>query len=496
MNLIDKAFNYFAPVHATKRANARKILNAYESAKPSRTRRNPKDNRSGNAVIENTYATLRGQARHLDQNHDLARGVLNCLVNNVVGPKGIGVEFHPKNKNGEVNKEVADELQTLYKEWCKRPEVCGEHNWAKAQRLLARSWFRDGEVLTNNLMGAVPNLIHKSKVPFSIELLEGDYLADYNDTSKGIFQGVQRNEWGAINGYHFYKGHPSDTLAFNTVMKRVDANQVCHLKMTDRIRQNRGVSVFAAVMNRLNDLKDYEEAERVAARMSASMVAYIKKGSPDVYVDTDEDEDGYRTFPFAAGMTFDELRAGEEIGTVESNRPSALLQPFRDSMLKAIAAGTSVSYSTASKNYDGTYSSQRQELVEQWTNYAVLSDEFISMLFEPVIMSFIKMATMTGIMKLPKKLDLNSIYNVEYIPQAMPWIDPAKEAKAHETHLGLMIKSPQQIIRTMGGQPEAVLDQWEMWKSELNRRGLNNAESETVLSDQSDSKQPSNDSDL
>lgn len=37
-------------------------------------------------------ATLRQTARHLEQNYDLALGVLNTLVANVVGPNGIGVD--------------------------------------------------------------------------------------------------------------------------------------------------------------------------------------------------------------------------------------------------------------------------------------------------------------------------------------------------------------------------------------------------------------------
>lgn len=473
MNMLDRFIAYYAPERALRRQNARRMLGVisqYEAAKSTRTRKNPSDNSSGDAVSWRAYETLRGQARHLDQNHDIARGVLNCLVNNVVGPNGIGVEFQPKNKNGEINKELADALQHAHKTWAKRPDTTGEYSLAKAHRLMARAWFRDGECLSKAVMGEVQNYRHLSSVPLSIELLEADFLANVDDAAQGIFQGVQRNGWGRPTYYHFYKRHPGDRLGYNVETIPIKAEMINHIKIVDRIRQARGVSVFASVMNRLNDLKDYEEAERVAARLSASMVAYIKRGTGDMYGGSDSDADP-RTIPFAPGMTFDDLLPGEDVGTISSNRPSALLQPFRDSMLKAVGSGTSASYSTISKNYDGTYSSQRQELVEQWANYAVLSDEFISMEVEPTTKRFISMALLSGI-KVPPEVDRATLYDVVYICPSMPWIDPAKEATGHEKRLALKLKSPQQIIRAAGDKPEEVLDQWQRWNQELKARQI------------------------
>ena len=63
----------------------------------------------------------------------------------------------------------------------------------------------------------------------------------------------------------------------------------------------------------------------------------------------------------------------------ECKRPNPNLITFRNGQLRAFAAGISASYSSVSRNYDGTYSSQRQELVEQWVHYACLTDDFVSM---------------------------------------------------------------------------------------------------------------------
>lgn len=473
MNIIDKLIAPFSPGWALERAKERRLLAAYEAAKLTRTRRNPKDNRSGDGLTENATETLRGQARHLDQNHDLARGVLNCLVNNVVGPKGIGIEAQPKTLTGEIHKDFANDLQKAFKDWAKRPETTGEYSWSKAQRMVARAWFRDGEVIAKSLMGSIALLDHGTRVPYSLELLEADHIADVSDSGKRITQGVERNAWGKPVYYHLYDQHPGDSIGYQARVRRVNADVIDHIKIVDRIRQARGVSVFAAVMNRLNDIKDYEDSERIAARIAATMAVYIKKGSPDSYIpdDANADDDG-RLFPIAPGAVFDNLEPGEDIGTIDSNRPSALLQPFRDAMLKAVASGVGASYSTVSKNYDGTYSSQRQELVEQWTNYAVLADEFISMFVQRVWKRFVTLAIASGVVNMPSDIDQDTIYDAEYICQSMPWIDPAKEAKAHELNIKLRIRSPQQIIRSSGGNPEEVLDQFEKWEQEKQKRNL------------------------
>ena len=52
---------------------------------------------------------------------------------------------------------------------------------------------------------------------------------------------------------------------------------------------------------------------------------------------------------------------GEEIGTIDTNRPNPNLQAYRDGQLRASAAGLGASYSSISRNYNGTYSAQRQE---------------------------------------------------------------------------------------------------------------------------------------
>lgn len=473
MNIFEKSIAAVSPAWAWKRARYRQALAAYEAAKPSRLRKLRPDNASGDALVGVAGAALRGYARQLEQNYDIAEGILKVLVNNTIGPNGINREPMPRTKSGDIHTKLAKELLILWNDWMLAPEVTGELDYAAMERLAARTWFRDGEVLSQLLEGRIATLDHGTRVPFSIELIEADHLPlDYNDDSKGIVQGVERNAWGRPRGYHLYKEHPNGTtLQWNQQTKFVSADRMLHAKIANRIKQARGVSVFAAVMRRLEDLKDYEESERIAARVAAALTGYIKKGLPESYT-APESGNTDRQFAMKPGMIFDGLQEGEEVGTIDSNRPSSLLAPFHDAMIRFTSAGVGTSYSSTSKNYNGTYSAQRQELVEGWGNYQAVTNLWVGQFSRPIWRRFVNMAVASGQIQLPSDLDTRTLYDAEFRGPAMPWIDPVKEATANKTLERAGYKSAQQIIRERNGNPDDTMNQIAVWRSAAKDKDL------------------------
>lgn len=474
MKWLDSAIAAISPEKAVRRAHARNILAAYEAAKPTVLRKQSRDSGSGDRWVAQAGPQLRNQARFLDGNHDLAKGVLNALVNNVVGANGIGIEPQPRTFGGEIHDDLADALLRLWKDWTRKPECTFTTDWAAAQRLLCRSWARDGEVMTKNLTGIVPFLDHGTEVKFTLEMLESDMCPlIYDDPAQRIVQGIQRNGWGKPMNYFLYRQHPGDLNVFTAQalnLAPVSADRINHLRIRERISQMRGTSVFTSVMTRLDDIKDYEESERIAAKIAASMAAFIKKGQPDMY---EPNNDGTaRALRFSPGMVFDDLMAGEEIGTIDTNRPNPQLIEYRKGQLRAVAAGTGVNYSTIARDYDGSYSSQRQELVEGWANYQVLTSEFTSGMVRPVWETFVKMAILDGLVKVPADIDQLSLDDALFIGPSMPWIDPLKEIKGNsEGERAGYIAGPE-IIRKRGGNPRDVLEQEARWRRQLAAKGL------------------------
>lgn len=441
----------------------------YEAGKKSPLQKQRKETGSGDTAVLRAGVSIREQARHLDQNHDIAKGALNTLVQNVVGPNGIMVEPQPRRRDGSIHDEFARQILREYLNWCERPEVTWQHDWASAQRIAGRSWLRDGECLAQHVAGNIASLDHGTRVPYSIELLEADLLPlTLNENGdRRIVQGVELNEWSRPIAHHILKQHPGDFRLYSTSAKtkRVPADRIMHIKLIERIGQTRGVSVFAPVMLRLDDLKDYEESERIAAKVAASMAAFIKKGSPDQY-EVDQDDDGNdipRDIRFRPGMVFDNLRLGESLEVVDTKRPSSQLEPYRNGQLRAGASGMYLTYSSFSKDYNGTYSAQRQELVEGYGAYGILASEFIGQFVRPSYHKFLEMALLSRLV-VPADIDPLSIGDAFYMPPQMPWIDPVKESVAWGNLEDNGHASGIEIIRRRGLNPQDVADQQKRWK--------------------------------
>lgn len=473
MRIIDPVIAAISPKWAFSREQYRKALGAYKAAEPSRLRKEKPDNRSGDAINQRAGDRIRGYARTQEQNYDLVDGILGTLVDNIVG-QGISVEPAPHDKSGKPMIEFAKQIQELRKDWMRKPEVTWEHNWHAAERLICRTWLRDGEGLLQHVEGLRSDLQHGTRVPYSVELIEPDLLPmTLTDLNRSITQGVERSSWGRPLAYHLLKEHPGDSHfgGFHMDTKRVPAEKIVHFKIVKRFKQARGISIFASMLSRIEDIKDYEESERIAARVAAAMCAYIRKGTAEDYTGPGDDNKD-RSFSVKPGMIFDTLQPGEDVGMIDSNRPSAMLEGFRDSMVRMLAAASRATFSSIARKYTGTYSAQRQELVEGYMGYKVLQALFASQVTHPVYVRFLEVAVLSGAIRLPDDLDLDTLYDAEYRGPAMPWIDPLKEEQALERAERAGHKSAQQSIRERGGNPQAVMDEIEQWRKDADSRSL------------------------
>lgn len=457
MNLLDRLLAPLAPAFVAHRLKHRLIIQAYEAAKPSRTHKAKGEGRSADSALQAAGRSLREQCRWLDENHDIVTGIFDRLEERVVGGAGIGVEPLVLDLAGDVHLDFCAEIKRAYAEWSLRPETSGELTRPQMERLVARTWLRDGECLAQKVMGPVAFYTHLTKVPFALELLEPDYLPyDANDQAKGVVQGIERDAWRRVRAYHLLKSHPGDLQrSIHQQTKRVEAERVIHIAYRKRIGQNRGVPLLHAALTRLADIKDYEESERIAARISAAMSFYIKKGEPAEYSPESAPE-RRGSFPIAPGMVFDDLMPGEDIGMFESNRPNPMLEGFRNGMLRAVAAAGRSAYSTIARSYDGTYSAQRQELVEAQLGYDQLQHDFIDSWCRPVYRTWLPLAIAAGVLVVPPNVDLRTLMAAVYQGPVMPWINPVHEANAWESLVKGGFADEAEVARARGRNPQEL----------------------------------------
>ena len=471
-----------------------KLEREYEATAESRFRKRPIDSRSANQLNQQSADSLRFQARSLDDNHDLAASVLNTLVSSIVGT---GIRTVPKvvGRSGEKLPEVNKILKDLWNDWIERPETTNSMDWASIQALLVRTWLRDGEAFVRLLTGNVVGLVHNHDVRLSLQLLEADHCPiAYSDDKKRIEQGIQLSTYRRPEAYSFYKQYPTENPnglslsggSLNPSMTAVtldpkdllvvSAERVVHLKHVKRLGALRGISVFATAFTRLQDLKEYEEADRIAAKIGSLLALSIHRDNE--YRGDSVANIKAREMDMVPGIIFDGLEMGEKVETIKNEKPSAQSPAFRQTQLQAVAGGTYTGASSISKEYAGSYSSQRQELVEQGVIYKQLRNAFISNCIHPIYKEFVKMAVAQGLVPNTLPSDgIRSLQRATHIGGGVPYIDPKKEIEADVVAIGAGIKSlPQVIQERTGRDPDDVLRERVESKEAMDAAGLVNVE--------------------
>lgn len=463
MTLLDRGLAVFSPRFVAKRMFARQVLSLYEGGRSTKRRRKSRDNSTGERLVVRDAATVRATVRDLERNYDLVDGALSTLVRNIIGPNGISIEPTPRNGTAganydDIDDDFARDLLNAFREWSQRPEVTRTLNWVQAQDLACRSWLRDGDQFTQLVEGGAALIRHPSRVPLSIELLEADVCPLDHAPNDSVEAGIERNAWGQPTAFFFYKHHPGNGRGYiDGDVKRVPAERVLHLAVRKRLSGLRGISLFAPAIDRLLDIKDYEESERTAARIAARIAAYIKRDASMEWtpgpVETDANGAPVeRDFLLEAGAIFTDTAPGESIEMINPNRPNTVLEQFRTAMMRAVSRCIGLSYSSLSGDYDGTYSAQRQELVEAYDGYRMMSQQFVASFVQPVWERFVSLAIASGAVKVPAHIRPDSVAQASFRGPKMPWIDPLKEANGLKALFEARVESRTAVIAERGGR--------------------------------------------
>ncbi|BDR40465.1 phage portal protein [Escherichia coli] len=336
MAILDDVIGVFSPGWKAARLRSRAVIQAYEAVKTTRTHKARRENRTADQLSQYGAVSLREQARYLDNNHDLVIGVFDKLEERVVGKNGIIVEPHPVLRNGAIARDLAAEIRTRWSEWSVSPEVTGQFTRPMLERLMLRTWLRDGEVFAQMVSGRINSLTPSAGVHFWLEALEPDFIPMTSDESNRLNQGVFVDDWGRPEKYLVYKSRPVSGRQMET--KEVDAERMLHLKFVRRLHQMRGTSLLSGVLIRLSALKDYEDYELTAARIAAALGMYIRKGDGQSYEpDGNGSKDKERELTIQPGIIYDDLKSIRNMITpprnsaprVQDNEPAASRTPVQ-----------------------------------------------------------------------------------------------------------------------------------------------------------------------
>lgn len=457
----------------------------YQAAKSSRLTSdwNPA-NSSADSELVSSLTQLRSRSRALVRDASYAKRAKVIVVNNVIGT-GIGMQAQVKTTRDELNARVNDDIEAAWADWC-QADSChtgGRLAFKHFERAAMGQVFEAGEVLIRKHYRP----FGRSKVPFALELIEAERLADelsspYLAAQNGnqIRMGVEVDDFYRPVAYWIRKRHPSEyrfTQGHPDAVERVPADQIIHLAIVDRWPQTRGEPWMHTALRTFNDMSGYTEAEITRARVQACTPGAIETPEDSSSFGEVQD-DGSVEMEVEPGV-YKRLNPGEKLVAGSVTAPNPALDPFMRYMLREVAAGVGPSYESLSRDYSqSNYSSSRLALLDDRDLWRFYQSWFICDFRNIVHKEWLQQAVFArAIQSVPVEqyaLDQKKFEAVLFKPRGWSWVDPTKEVEAFKEAVKQGFTTVTDVIAsTAGGQDiEDILATRERELELMEERGL------------------------
>lgn len=375
---------------------------------------------------------LRARARELVRNNPYAARFQALMGHNVIGFRGIRLQAQVTKGDGEPDVAMNREIEDAWAEWGEpdTASIDGRLSWTDIQHAAVRGLLgADGEALLRMIPGA-PN-----RFGFTLQLLDPDQLdEDYSEppdeAGKEIRMGVEMDKRGRPLAYHVWDRHPRGRTAAEAQRRRIPADQVIHLYLPDRPGQSRGVTRFAPILTDVKMLDGYQEAELVAARVAAAKMGFFIP-DPENSLDPNTPAGSQTSLTMEAEPgKLPTLPAGWDFKAWEPDHPTTAFGDFTKAILRSVASGLDVSYSSLTGDLrDVNYSSIRAGLLQERDVYRRLQEWVSTHLHARVYRNWLTWAITTRAVGL-SVLDLSRARAVAWMPRGWAWVDPLKDTQA------------------------------------------------------------------
>ena len=393
-------------------------------------------------------AKLREVSRDMVRNNPYAAKAKTLIAGNVVG-RGILPSVEVNSTKGT---EQLEELMVRHFDTT-AIDATGKTNLYGIQDLVMATVVESGECLVRmRPRRASDNL----PLPFQLQVLEPDFLDPLIDgpQKNGNFavQGIEFDAIGRVVAYHLFNEHPGNVNFFRTLKSTsVPADLIAHVYRVDRPGQVRGVSWFAPVVLRLNDFRDFNDAQLVRQKIAACFAAFISGEVDETQLISDETAPSGMTLEgFEPGM-IQRLRNGEQ---VSFSAPPTLdgHESYSSVTLHEIAAGLGVSYEALTGDLKGVnFSSGRMGWLEFQRNIDSWRDKMLKpQLLDRVGLWFIAAC------RLGEGVNLSPDARVIWSSPRREMISPKDEIPYKVVEVRAGFKSRSQIIREDGFDPAKV----------------------------------------
>lgn len=417
---------------------------------------------SADSELRFALKVLRNRSRDLAINNEYIRRYFELLKTNVVGEKGILLQSKALDSVGNLDRSGNEALEASFARWARYGNctVCGKMSWVDAQKLAVEMLAKDGECFI------IKHRSNSFRDSFAIEFVEADLLDETLNKklnkNREIRMGVELDEYKRAVAYHFLTYHPGDAeYAIKDSERkyvRVPADRVIHLYKQNRVGQTRGEPWLAPAIPAIKQLGAFREAAVINARVGASKMGFIINKGGDGFVA--DDYDGNTPIIDAQPGTFHQLGPNQAIESFEPAFPNNEFDSFHKSILRGIASGLGVSYTSLSNDLEATsYSSIRQGALEERDSYKNTTQFVIEHFVRPVFESWLAAAMEFNSFGIPVSQFDKFADAAEFRGRGFSWVDPQKEMTAAVTGLQNGILSLGHVASQYGMDTEELLSQ-------------------------------------
>jgi len=432
-------------------------------------------NFSADSELRTALPVLRHRSRDLARNNEYARRFLTLMKVNVVGEKGFSLQVRARNSDRTFDVAGNAIIENAFRAWGRRGncDITGRLSWLDAQRFAIESLARDGEVFVRLVRG------RGLRDGFALEFIEADLVDDQKngkaENGNQIRMGVEVDKAQRPVAYYVLTSHPNDTFSANgTVRKhvRVPAAEIIHVYMPARTYQTRGEPFMSPAIAGLKMLHGYREAELIAARAGAAKFGIVTTPDGDEFAGDDVSDDGVPIIDMSPASVY-QLPAGHNFQLIDPTHPNAGFDAFEKAILRGIASGLGVSYTSLANDLTGvSYSSIRQGTIEERDHYKMLQSFMVEHFCEPVFRAWLRNALDFGDIPIPPSKHDKFADNIHFRGRGFSWVDPQKEIRAHAEALSNGMTSMSAIAANYGIDVEELFSQIQSDKEMAARYGL------------------------
>lgn len=290
-----------------------------------------------------------------------------------------------------------------------------------------------------------------------LQAIEGDRIATPSDMPGGFdpsewTNGIRLTGSGIAKEYCICNRDGNGQLSFGRV---VPEDSIFSHGFYDRFDQVRGISPIASALNSLQDV--YEGIDYALAKIKVSQLfgLVFYRDATDAFdgvkpmLDTNGDsipDAGYEV-NFAGGPQMLDLNPGDRAEFLESRSPATETVQFLKLIIHVALKSLDLPYSFFDESFTNFYGSRGSMI--QYLKACRSKQQDLSELLDEITSWRLGMAIADGDLVLPRGVSFQDLY-WEWVPDGVPWWDPAKEVSGHAAAIAAGLDTPQRVCRAIG----------------------------------------------